>query len=162
VLVLDHGAHVVARRRATVWNVWGAETLIRIRAESFRPYDRLVFFFLVDLVVRRLLRVLVGSSSVGALEVENAVLRHELAHAARGDAALSLVCFLVGALAPVIPWLGSSLQIDNTDTYAWTAKDDHGAITVAANWIPGQNPANGPNAALPGGHTPWRTHCRQP
>jgi putative transposase len=37
-----------------------------------------VFFFLVHLVMRRLLRVLAGSSVVGALEVENAVLRHQL------------------------------------------------------------------------------------
>jgi hypothetical protein len=34
---------------------------------------------------------------------------------------------------------------DNTDTYAWTAKDAAGALTVAANWIPGEVPANGPN-----------------
>ena len=34
---------------------------------------------------------------------------------------------------------------DNTDTYAWTAKDAPGALTVAANWIPGEVPANGPN-----------------
>jgi hypothetical protein len=34
---------------------------------------------------------------------------------------------------------------DNTDVYAWTADEAPGAITVAANWIPGQVPANGPN-----------------
>jgi Domain of unknown function (DUF4331) len=34
---------------------------------------------------------------------------------------------------------------DNTDTYAWTANDAPGALTVAANWIPGEVPANGPN-----------------
>src|SRR3954462_14809541 len=34
---------------------------------------------------------------------------------------------------------------DNTDTYAWTAKDAPGALTVAAGWIPGEVPANGPN-----------------
>jgi hypothetical protein len=34
---------------------------------------------------------------------------------------------------------------DNTDTYAWTAQNAPGSITVAANWIPNQNPANGPN-----------------
>ena len=34
---------------------------------------------------------------------------------------------------------------DNTDVYAYTADDAQGAITVVANWIPGQNPANGPN-----------------
>ena len=37
-----------------------------------------MFFFLVHLVMRRLLRVLAGSSAVAAVEVENAVLRHQL------------------------------------------------------------------------------------
>jgi len=37
-----------------------------------------VFFFLVHVVLRRLLRLLLGSSAVAALEVENAVLRHQL------------------------------------------------------------------------------------
>ena len=34
---------------------------------------------------------------------------------------------------------------DDTDVYAWTAQDAPGSLTVAADWIPGQNPANGPN-----------------
>jgi putative transposase len=38
-----------------------------------------VFFFLVHLAMLRLLRVFAGSPSVAALEVENAVLRHQLA-----------------------------------------------------------------------------------
>jgi putative transposase len=38
-----------------------------------------VLFFLMRVAVRRLLRVLGGGSSVAALEVENAVLRHQLA-----------------------------------------------------------------------------------
>ncbi|MBA3736443.1 MAG: transposase [Actinobacteria bacterium] len=38
-----------------------------------------MLFFLVHLVARRLLRALAGRSSVAALEVENAVLRHQLA-----------------------------------------------------------------------------------
>jgi putative transposase len=38
-----------------------------------------VLLFLVFLAMRRLLRVFAGRSSVAALEVENAVLRHELA-----------------------------------------------------------------------------------
>jgi len=37
-----------------------------------------VLFFLVHLAMRRLLRVFAGSSAVAALEVENAVLRHQL------------------------------------------------------------------------------------
>ncbi len=34
---------------------------------------------------------------------------------------------------------------DNTDTYAFTAADAPDALTVVANWIPGQVAANGPN-----------------
>ncbi len=34
---------------------------------------------------------------------------------------------------------------DNTDTYAFTANDAPGSLTVVANWVPGGNPANGPN-----------------
>ena len=34
---------------------------------------------------------------------------------------------------------------DNTDTYAFTAKDAPDALTVVANWVPGGNPASGPN-----------------
>jgi putative transposase len=38
-----------------------------------------MLFFLVHLVARRLLRAVAGRSSFAALEVENAVLRHQLA-----------------------------------------------------------------------------------
>ncbi len=34
---------------------------------------------------------------------------------------------------------------DNTDVYAFTAKDAPGALTVVANWIPAELPASGPN-----------------
>jgi hypothetical protein len=34
---------------------------------------------------------------------------------------------------------------DNTDVYAFTANDAPKALTIAADWIPGQVPANGPN-----------------
>ena len=34
---------------------------------------------------------------------------------------------------------------DNTDTYAFTARDAPDALTIVANWVPGGNPANGPN-----------------
>jgi putative transposase len=43
-----------------------------------------VLFFLVHLAMRRLLRVFAGGSSVAALEVENAVLRHQLRVLGRG------------------------------------------------------------------------------
>src|SRR6187200_3319050 len=67
---------------------------------------------------------------------------------------------LVGALALataiVLPMaIGSSHReapnisldptADNTDVYAFTAKDATGALTVVANWIPGEVTANGPN-----------------
>jgi Domain of unknown function (DUF4331) len=34
---------------------------------------------------------------------------------------------------------------DNTDLYAFTANDAQDKLTVVANWVPGGNPANGPN-----------------
>jgi hypothetical protein len=34
---------------------------------------------------------------------------------------------------------------DNTDVYAFTAKDAPNSLTVVANWFPNQIPANGPN-----------------
>jgi hypothetical protein len=34
---------------------------------------------------------------------------------------------------------------DNTDVYAFTAKDAPGSLTVVANWIPLEEPAGGPN-----------------
>jgi putative transposase len=43
-----------------------------------------VFLFLAYLLWRRLLRLAVGGSAVGALEVENAVLPHQLAVLGRG------------------------------------------------------------------------------
>jgi hypothetical protein len=43
------------------------------------------------------------------------------------------------------PGISQDPTADNTDTYAWTAKDAPGALTVAADWIPGEVPANGPN-----------------
>ena len=68
---------------------------------------------------------------------------------------LSLAAALVAAAVVVPLSIGSSHReapsimldpsADNTDLYAFTAPDAQGALTVAANWIPGQNPANGPN-----------------
>jgi hypothetical protein len=42
---------------------------------------------------------------------------------------------------------GTSLDrtADNTDTYAFTAQDAPGALTVVGNWIPLEDPAGGPN-----------------
>src|SRR5213592_3708950 len=70
-----------------------------------------------------------------------------------------LVAALLAALAAgvlaVVPGSGSSHREapltsidptgDDTDVYAFTAKDAPGALTVVANWIPFEDPAGGPN-----------------
>jgi uncharacterized protein DUF4331 len=43
------------------------------------------------------------------------------------------------------PGIALDPSADNTDTYAWSAADAPDALTVAANWIPGEVPASGPN-----------------
>ena len=68
---------------------------------------------------------------------------------------LSILAALVAAAIAVPLSIGSSHReapnimldptADNTDVYAFTAKDAPGALTVVANWIPGEVPANGPN-----------------
>jgi hypothetical protein len=65
-------------------------------------------------------------------------------------AAAMLACAIVVPLAlssshREAPGIALDPSADNTDTYAWTATDAPGALTVAANWIPGEVPANGPN-----------------
>src|SRR5215210_5909507 len=65
-------------------------------------------------------------------------------------AAAMLACAVVVPLAissshREAPGIALDPSVDNTDTYAWTAADAPGALTVAANWIPGEVPANGPN-----------------
>ena len=64
--------------------------------------------------------------------------------------AAMLACAIVVPLAVSsshreAPGIALDPSADNTDTYAWTAADAPGALTVAANWIPGEVPANGPN-----------------
>jgi hypothetical protein len=68
---------------------------------------------------------------------------------------LSILAALIAAAIAVPISIGSSHReapntmldpsADNTDVYAWTAKDAPSALTIASDWIPGQNPANGPN-----------------
>ena len=62
----------------------------------------------------------------------------------------------IAALAIAVPLsIGSSHReapltsmdptADNTDTYAFTANDAPGKLTIVANWIPFEDPAGGPN-----------------
>jgi hypothetical protein len=68
---------------------------------------------------------------------------------------LSIAAALLAGAIAVPLGLGSSHReapnimldptADNTDTYAFTAADAPGALTVVANWAPHLSPANGPN-----------------
>jgi hypothetical protein len=60
-------------------------------------------------------------------------------------AAAIAVPLSIGSSHREAPNISLDPSADNTDTYAWTAPNAPGALTVAANWIPNQNPANGPN-----------------
>src|SRR5437763_3357974 len=68
---------------------------------------------------------------------------------------IALIAALVAAAIAVPLSFGSSHREapltsidptgDDTDLYAFTAKDAPGALTVVANWIPFEDPAGGPN-----------------
>jgi hypothetical protein len=68
---------------------------------------------------------------------------------------IALIAALIAAVIAVPLSFGSSHReapltsidptADDTDLYAYTAKDAPGALTVVANWIPFEDPAGGPN-----------------
>jgi Domain of unknown function (DUF4331) len=68
---------------------------------------------------------------------------------------LAIALALVAAGVVAVVSIGSSHReapnitldptADNTDVYAYTAKDAPGDLTVVANWIPLEDPAGGPN-----------------
>ncbi|CAA9516477.1 MAG: hypothetical protein AVDCRST_MAG53-3108 [uncultured Solirubrobacteraceae bacterium] len=60
-------------------------------------------------------------------------------------AALVAVALSSGSSHREAPNIMLDPAADNTDTYAFTANDAPGKLTVVANWVPGGNPANGPN-----------------
>jgi hypothetical protein len=60
-------------------------------------------------------------------------------------AAAIAVTIAVGSSHREAPGTMLDPSADDTDLYAFTAKDAPGALTVVGDWIPGQNPANGPN-----------------
>lgn len=60
-------------------------------------------------------------------------------------AALTAVSLSPGSSHREAPNIMLDPSADNTDTYAFTANDAPGSLTVVANWVPGGNPANGPN-----------------
>jgi hypothetical protein len=67
-----------------------------------------------------------------------------IALAALTAAALT-AAFGFGSSHREAPGTSQDPTADNTDTYAWTAKDAPGSLTVAADWIGGEVPGSGPN-----------------
>ena len=61
--------------------------------------------------------------------------------AALATAALTAVA--LAALAAAL--VGSGPSADNTDLYAFRSPDKPNTVTIVANWIPGEDPAAGPN-----------------
>src|SRR5437667_11960837 len=43
------------------------------------------------------------------------------------------------------PLISEDPTADNTDTYAFRSPDKPDTVTIIANWIPGEDPAAGPN-----------------
>ena len=43
------------------------------------------------------------------------------------------------------PLISEDPSADNTDTYAFRSPDKPDTVTIIANWIPGEDPAAGPN-----------------
>ena len=61
-------------------------------------------------------------------------------------AALALAVPLsIGSSHREAPLISMDPTGDNTDTYAFTANDAPGKLTIVANWIPFEDPAGGPN-----------------
>ena len=68
---------------------------------------------------------------------------------------LSIVAALVAIVVAVPLSIGSSHReaplssidptADDTDVYAYTAKDAQDSLTVVANWVPFEEPNGGPN-----------------
>ena len=54
------------------------------------------------------------------------------------------VSSVIGSSHREAPTILTDPTADNTDVYAFTAKDAPGSLTVVANWIPFEEPAGGP------------------
>jgi hypothetical protein len=59
-------------------------------------------------------------------------------------AAALVASVVIGSSHREAPEILTDPTADNTDVYAFTAKDAPGALTVVANWIPLEEPAGGP------------------
>ena len=78
----------------------------------------------------------------------------KLAFVALAAAGVTLLALFVGRLAPSsgnasshreAPLISEDPTADNTDLYAFRSPDKPDTLTIIANWIPGEDPAAGPN-----------------
>jgi len=83
--------------------------------------------------------------SLHAVSVFRGDLMRKLAAGAVLLAAVTAVSVGQGSSHREAPNVMLDPAADNTDTYAFTANDAPDKLTVVANWVPGGNPANGPN-----------------
>ena len=60
-------------------------------------------------------------------------------------ASLVVVAIGVGSSHREAPITSGDPLADDTDVYAFTAKDAPGSLTVVANWVPFEDPGGGPN-----------------
>src|SRR5207248_3538788 len=69
-------------------------------------------------------------------------------------AGATLLALFVGRLAPSsssasshreAPLISEDPTADNTDLYAFRSPDKPNTLTIVSNWIPGEDPAAGPN-----------------
>jgi hypothetical protein len=68
-----------------------------------------------------------------------------LAVAAAVAAAAVVAALSFGSSHREAPAISLDPAADNTDVYAFTAKDAPNALTIVSNWIPQEDPAGGPN-----------------
>ena len=78
----------------------------------------------------------------------------KLAFVVLAAAGVTLLALFVGRLAPSssnasshreAPLISEDPTADNTDLYAFRSPDKPNTLTIVANWIPGEDPAAGPN-----------------
>ena len=78
----------------------------------------------------------------------------KLAFVLLAAAGATLLALFVGRIAPSsssasshreAPLISEDPTADNTDLYAFRSPDKPSTLTIVSNWIPGEDPAAGPN-----------------
>src|SRR6202162_5253485 len=78
----------------------------------------------------------------------------KIASVSLAAAATALLALFVGRLAPSTstasshreaPLISEDPTADNTDLYAFRSPNKPSTLTIVSNWVPGEDPAAGPN-----------------